>query len=97
MARQLRVWSVAKHPNVLPLLGLVNDGGLTFPATVSLLMTNGTVVLFLRCFRSYLMPVGESTHYFATNPNALKAPFLLSLARGIEYLHSEGDLSCYCL
>ena len=47
MAREIRIWSSLRHPNILPLLGFVMDYEV-YPALVTEWMENGTAMDYLR-------------------------------------------------
>jgi serine/threonine protein kinase len=49
ISRELRIWSLLNHPNVLPLLGYTLHGGSTF-AFISEYMMNGTAWEYLKLY-----------------------------------------------
>ena len=46
LAKEIRVWSTLIHPNILPLLGFIIEGG--YPSLVSEWMDNGTASQYVK-------------------------------------------------
>ncbi|KAG9224152.1 hypothetical protein CCMSSC00406_0006820 [Pleurotus cornucopiae] len=86
LAREIKIWRLLRHPNIVPylgILGMTNARGHRTMGIASPLCEGGDIMLFV-----------------AAHPDQLRLPLCLNVAEGLEYLHrysiAHGDVKPVC-
>ncbi|KDQ26509.1 hypothetical protein PLEOSDRAFT_159574 [Pleurotus ostreatus PC15] len=76
LAREIKIWRLLRHPNIVPylgILGMTNARGHRTMGIASPLCEGGDIMVFV-----------------AAHPDQLRLPLCLNVAEGLEYLHRYG-------
>ncbi|KLO11712.1 kinase-like protein [Schizopora paradoxa] len=74
LAREIRIWAMLKHANVLPLWGFTADEENSMPSLISEWMYKGTLFKFMKTFPKSSRRTCKLLH---------------GISEGLEYLHSQ--------